>query len=455
MSQNKSDKMGSMPVGKLLFSMSIPAIFSMLIQAMYNIVDTIYVAQLGEQALYAIGLVFPLQMLIISFSLGASVGTSALVSRRLGEKKQKEASEMATAGMLITLFHSIVLACIGLFFSKTFLGFFTKDATVVQMGYDYLIIVMGLSVGASVAVLGERVLQSTGNMIVPMFAQLLGAITNIILDPIFIFGYFGVPAMGITGAAIATVIGQFASMLFVLGMFRFGKHDVRFVVKGFKFNFEHIKEIYKIGIPVLVMNVIGSVTTTAMNTVLVSFSEVGVTVLSLYFKLQSFVFMPIFGMTQGALPILSYNFGARNKKRFMDTVKLALIASVSIMFVGMVVFWVFPAPLLQMFKATGELLEVGTIALRTISLCFMLVGVSIVMNTIFNSLGFSFLSMLMSLMRQLIFIIPCAFIFGKLWGMNAVWYAYLVAEGLTTLIFIPRCIKSVNTSFANLGEVNG
>ncbi|MEA4875470.1 MATE family efflux transporter [Anaerorhabdus sp.] len=443
----KTNKMATWSIPKLLFSMSIPAMFSMLIQALYNIVDTIYISQISEQALFAIGLVFPMQMIITSLSLGGSIGTSTLVARRLGQQNHKEANKVASTGLILALFHSFLCALMGVFLAKPFLQLFTQDAQVIDMGFQYLSIVMTVSFGVFVGMYFERILQAQGNMILPMISLLIGAITNIILDPIFIFGYFGIPAMGIKGAAIATVIGQIFGMIFITICMFVGKHEVKFQFKGLHLRWTRIKEIYQVGLPVAIMQAVGSVTTTCMNFVLVTYSASAVTALSIYFKLNSFVFMPIFGLNQGSLPILSYNFGSQDVDRYRRTVKLYLATAVGIMAAGTALFMFGTDFLLGMFNPSESLLEVARLSLRIISISFVFVGVSIAMNTVFQSLGKGVSSMIMTLLRQLIFLIPFAYIFGKIWGTNGVWAAYPVAELFVVLIYVPICYKTFKKAF--------
>ncbi len=452
---NKSQKMAEWPMFKLIYSMSIPAVFSMFIQALYNIVDSMYIARLSEDALFAMGLVFPLQMIGLSLALGGAIGCATLVSRRLGQKRKEEASATATTGLVLSVIHMIIVSLVGILFSKAFLSMFTSDNKIIGMGYDYLSIVMGINMGMFIEVFFSRLQQSQGNMILPMISQLIGAITNIILDPIFIFGGLGIAAMGVKGAAIATVIGQIVSAIFTVLVNVFGKHEVSINFKNFIWKNETVKNIYEVGLPVAIMNALGSVTTTAMNAVLVSYSQVAVTTLSIYFKLQSFVFMPIFGFNQGTLPILSYNFGAMNFNRYKEAVKIYIGSTIAIMTLGVILFWSVPNALLALFEPSNELLISGNAALKIISISFPVVGVSIVMTTVFQSLGKGFDSMIMSLSRQLLFLVPPAFIFGKLWGVNAVWFSYPFAEICVFIIFLPLCIKTVKKAFGLVDNKQG
>ena len=442
----RSDKMATWPIPKLLFSMGIPAVISMLIQALYNIVDTIYISNYSQDAMFAIGLVFPMQMIGLSLALGTGVGIGTLVSRRLGEGNKKEATHVATTGILLGLFHALLILLLGVFGAKPFLEMFTERPDIIELGYEYLLIVMSLNIGQMLAVSFERILQSQGNMIVPMITLIMGAVTNIILDPILIFGMFGLPAMGIKGAAIATVIGQIISMLADLFFVLHGKHEVNIQFKGFKFDMRIVRDIYSVGIPTAIMNMIGSVTTTLMNGVLVNFTENAVTSLSLYFKLQSFVFMPVFGFNQGALPILAYNYGARNKDRYMKTARLYLLTAIGFMTVGMLLFRFKTDLMLSFFEMNDEMKAIAEVTLRTISLSFIPAAISIAITTMFQSFGKGTISMIQSILRQLGFLIPAAYLLSNI-SLEAIWYAYPIAETAVVIIFVPMIIKLYHNSF--------
>lgn len=445
---NKSDKLRNAPIGKLLLGMALPAVFSMLIQSLYNIVDSIYIAQLGQDALFSLGLVFPLQMLSLSIGIGCGVGTNAILARRLGQRRLGEANITANTGLLLAVFHGIVLMVFGIFVTKPFLALFTDNLAVIQMGSSYLWIILGFSLGQQVQMVCERLLQATGNMVMPMVSLLIAALTNIILDPILIFGYFGIPARGVIGAAIATAIGQWLGMIFILYILIKKDHEIKVGYKDYKLSFLVIKDIYKIGIPTMIMNAIGSITTTFMNGILVALNVVAVNALSIYFKVQSFVFMPVFGMTQGAMPILAYNYGAKNKERFMQTLKLMLIASLSMMGIGMIIMLGYPQTILGLFKPSGELILIGTQALRILGLCFIFVGFNVVIINAFQSLGASIYSMSMSILRQLVLLIPMAYIFSKLFGLSGVWFAYPIAEVIVLLCFAPIVLRKIKQKFS-------
>ncbi len=444
--------MAEKPIGALLFSMSLPAIFSMLIQALYNIVDTIYISELSEAAVFTMGLVYPMQIILISMALGGAIGAATLVARRLGQKNQEEANKTASTGLILAFFHWILCALIGIFLTKPFLALFTSDPQIIEMGYSYLSIVMTWSIGVYISIYFERIFQAQGNMIVPMIALLIGAITNIVLDPILIFGYFGFPALGIQGAALATITGQMLGGTFITVCMFVGKHEVKLQFRGLHLRWSRIKEIYAIGLPVTIMNAIGAFANMAMNAVVVVYSELAVSSLSLYFKLSSFVFMPIFGLNQGSLPILSFNYGAQDIERYTRTVKIYLATVLIIMGAG-TLFFVFGTDILiSIFHVSNELRELTRIALRILSLSFVFFGISIVMITVFQSVGKAFVSMMISVLRQMVLLVPLAYLLGGVWGLQGVWLAYPIAEIIVVIIFAPMCYKAYKQAFMKVKE---
>ena len=412
---------------KLIISMSLPSMFSMLIQSLYNIVDSMYVAYSSQAALTAVSLAFPVQMLLVAVSVGTGIGINSLVSRRLGEKRFAEANSAATHGVLLAIASWVLFVILGALFIEPYFSMLDASAEVKEMAITYTSIVVFVSIGSFLEVNLEKTLQATGNMIYPMLFQLVGAVTNIILDPIFIFGFLGVPAMGIAGAAIATVAGQIVAMIFAVIIVFTKSHDVHITFKKFRINWTTIKDIYIVGVPSIVMQAIGSVLTTALNWILIGFSEAAVSVFGIYYKLQSFVFMPGFGLTHGVMPIMGYSYGARNKKRLLSALKYGCIIAVIIMAVGMVIFMTIPELLLMIFNATDEILAIGVPALRTISLCFMAAAIGIMFSTLFQALGLGFNSLLVSLLRQIIILLPAAYLLSKI-SLDAVWYAFVIAE---------------------------
>ena len=451
-SVRQENKMGVMPIPKLLISMSLPMIMSMLVQALYNVVDSMFVAQLNENALTAVSLAFPIQNLMIAVAAGTGVGINALLSKSLGEKKFETANTIAKNGILLGILSSLVFAILGLLGSRLFFEIQTKDAQIIEYGTQYMSVITIVSFGIFLQITFERLLQSTGKTIFNMITQGMGAIINIILDPILIFGWFGLPAMGVTGAAVATVIGQiFAALLGLFFNYKFNK-EIHVSFKGFKPCRETIGNIYKIGVPSIIMQSIGSLTTFGINNILLMFSSTAATVFGVYFKLQSFVFMPVFGLTNGMIPIVAYNYGAQNKKRIYQTIKLSAIIAVGIMLVGLTIFQLFPQTLLGLFEASDHMLEIGVPALRTISLSFVFAGFGIVSSCVFQALGNGVYSMFISLTRQIVVILPVAFIFAKLFGLNMVWFAYPIAEVVSVfmcIFMLRRILKTKVKPLAN------
>lgn len=438
--QPEQNKMGTMPINPLLISMSLPMIISMLVQAMYNIVDSVFVARLGEEALAAVSIAFPLQNLMIAVSSGTCVGVNALLSRSLGEKNHKNAQEAAINGIFLAIIGAIVFALFGIFGSRFYFTSQTDDALIIEYGVQYLQVCTIFSFGIFLEIVFERIIQSTGRTIYNMFSQGVGAITNIILDPIMIFGMCGCPALGIRGAALATVLGQIFAML--LSMFFNIKYntDVSISMKGFRPNKNIIKQIYDVGLPSIIMQSITSITTYGMNQILMGFSATAVTVYGVYFKLQSFIFMPVFGLNNGMVPIIAYNYGARNRKRIMDTAKSSIMIAVGIMLFGLFIFQTFTPQLLLLFDASEHMLEIGVPALRMISLSFLFAGYCIIVGSIFQALGNGVYSLIVSIARQLICILPIAYFLAKIGGIHMLWYAFPISEimslVLSTILFI-------------------
>lgn len=427
--------------------MSLPMIASMLVQALYNIVDSIFVAQISENALTAVSLAFPVQTLLIAVAVGTCVGINALLSRCLGEKRQKEADLAATNGIFLAFASYLVFAVIGLFGSRIFFMSQTSNPEIVEYGTQYLTICLIFSFGIFLEMTFERIMQSTGRTIYSMFTQGIGAIVNIVLDPIMIFGLFGFPRLGIQGAAIATVTGQIVAMVLAIIVNKKKNPDVTVSFKNFHPNVSIIKKIYEVGIPSIIMQSIASVMTLGMNKILLMFSETAVSVLGIYFKLQSFVFMPIFGLNNGMIPIIAFNYGARNKKRIMDTMKLSTAISLGIMFIGLLIFQIFPAELFKMFNASDHMLEVGVPALRIISVGFLFAGYSIIVSSVFQAMGNGVYSLITSVTRQLVCILPLAYFFAKYLGLHAVWYSFALAEIMcaiiTTFLFRRIYVKKI------------
>ena len=425
----KENKMGVMPVGKLLFTMSLPIMISMLVQALYNVVDSMFVARVSENALTALSIAFPIQNLMIAVSVGLGVGLNAVVSRALGAKDTKGVNRAATNGIMLMFICGLLFMLGGATLVRPYFEMQTDIEEIVTSGIDYTSIVMMGSMGVFMQILFERLLQSTGRTMLTMFSQGVGAIINIIFDPIFIFGYFGFPKMGVAGAAYATILGQWVAALLGLILNIRKNPEVSISMKGFKPHGATIRLILSIGIPSVVMQSIGSVMTFLMNQILIAFSSTAVAVFGVYFKLQSFVFMPVFGLNNGTVPIVAYNFGARKGDRMKKTIQYSVYAAIVIMICGALIFQSIPDKLLMLFDASDEMLRVGVPALRIISLGFPLAGFGIGAGAVFQALGFSVYSMVISLIRQLIVLIPCAYLISMLTGdVTGVWWAFVVAE---------------------------
>ena len=436
------NKMGVMPLNRLLISMSVPMMISMLVQALYNIVDSMFVAQLSENALTAVSLAFPAQNLMIAVATGTGVGVNAALSRNLGEKNFERANKIADHALFLAALSYVVFALFGLCFARQFFRLQTDIEEIVDLGTTYLRVCTIASFGLFMEIACERLLQSTGKTIYSMYTQGLGAIINIVLDPILIFGYSGAPALGIAGAAGATVIGQIIA--FCLGFF-FNKtrnHEITISLRDFKPSSEIISHIYAVGIPSIIMASIGSVMTFGMNKILIAFSSTATAVFGIYFKLQSFVFMPVFGLNNGTVPIIAYNYGAGKPDRIMGTLKLAAMYAVTIMLIGLAVVQLIPDKLLMIFSASDTMLSIGIPALRTISLSFLFAGFSIVCSSMFQALGHGMLSLWISVFRQLVVLLPVAFVFAKLGGLHVVWFAFPIAE-VFAIIFSAVCLGYV------------
>lgn len=439
------NKMGVMPVNKLLLSMSLPMVLSMLVQALYNIVDSIFVSQINQDALTAVSLAFPMQNLMIAVATGTGVGINSMLSKALGEKDFHNADRIARNGIFLSLCSYVVFLIIGLFFTNLY---YTSQAngyqTIIDYGSGYLQPVLILSFGLFAQITFERLLQSTGKTMYSMITQATGAIINIVLDPILIFGWIGIPALGIAGAAYATVIGQIVAAVLGLILNVKKNREINLDFRKFKPSGKAIKRIYSVGIPSIIMVSITSIMNFGMNIILIGMNATAATVLGVYFKLQSFVFMPVFGLNNGMIPIVSYNYGAQKKKRIMQTFKLSVMYAAIIMAAGTLVFHLIPDVLLSMFTPTPELIELGAPALRIISLSFIFAAFGIVTSGMFQALGNGIMSLIVSVVRQLVLILPVAYLLSLSGDVNLVWLAYPIAEGfsvIASILFMIRIYK--------------
>ena len=476
---NKTSRLGTAPILKLIATMSIPAIFSMLVQALYNIVDSFFVGMISEtnNEITALNYAFPLQMIFFAIALGIGVGSNSLIARRLGEGKQQEASKAAQTGMILgACAYGLTLVC-SFFLPKLFMKLYKCDVAIEKLAISYLSIAMAFSFGMFVETICNKILQSTGNMKVPMFSQLLGAITNIILDPIFIFkagqtyslpfgGEFKMPfgfGLGVEGAAIATVIGQIAAGILVLCIALFKKQSISLNFKGFKFSWNMIKQIFNVGIAVTIVNSINSFSTIILNIVLEKVPvnidgkdvAVGVTILGSYYKLQSFIFMPVFGLNQGVMPILGFNYGAKKAKRFNKTFLYSLIIAISILTLGLILFQSVPKTLLNILSISGDTLKYGATALRIISLSFWAAAINIIVSSLFQAIGHGIKSMFLNLLRQAGILIPLVILLSFLTkNLDLVWIAFPIAEWLCMLAFVPIIILTIKAINKNINNTN-
>ena len=446
MSDTRENKMGTMPVGRLLISMSVPIMCSMLVQALYNIVDSIFVARIEEDALTAVSLAFPLQTLMFAMGIGMGVGVNAMLSKALGEKDFELVNKSAMNGIFLSVLNYILFLILALTVVEPFYRAQTDNENIIRYGVTYLTICCSLSFGAFAQIMFERLLQSTGKTFQTMITQGTGAIVNLILDPILIFGLLGAPKLGIAGAAIATVIGQMvAGTMAIIINIKYNK-EIHISLKGFKPELHVIKRIYSVGLPSIIMQSIGSIMVYGMNQILGAFSSTAVAVFGVYFKLQSFIFMPIFGLNNGMVPIVAYNYGAKNRIRMIRTIKFAAAVALCIMTFGLLIFEIFPGQLFALFSASDHMLSMGKPALRIIAIHFPIASFCIIMGTVFQSLGNGVYSMINSIMRQIVVLLPAAYLLSRSGNVNNVWWSFPIAEimsAIMTTIFLIKIYKDI------------
>ena len=436
------NKMGTMPVPKLLITMALPMMASMLIQALYNIVDSMFVARISEDALTAVSLAFPVQQFLISVAVGTGIGVNACLSRALGEKKQDKVDMLANHAVVLVLITTLVSAVLGLLLSRPFMRLQTDNQEIMDMGTSYLTIISTISIGMYGAVIGERLLQGVGLSFETMISQGLGAITNIILDPVFIFLF----DMGVAGAAIATVLGQITSLIIVIVLNKRKNHFIHIDLRGFRMHGSCVKMIYTIAIPSSLMMALTGIMTCLMNMILISFSTTATAIMGVYLKLQSFFMMPLFGTCNALLPIVSYNLGAAKKDRMYQAIHLAMVIATIFMSLGMIVFWLIPGKLLSMFNASPDMIRMGIPAMRSISLNFIFAGIAICCSNVFQATGKPRYSLLISLIRQIIILLPAAYLLSLTGNVDNVWIAFPIAEALgfiLSVIMYRRCMRNI------------
>lgn len=439
----QENKMGVMPEGKLLLNIALPMMISMLVQAMYNIVDGIFVARISENALTAVSIAFPMQSLLIAIAAGTGVGVNSLLSKSLGEQNYDRANQTAMNGIFVYIISYILTAILGLFIAKPFFASQMKgaDQEIMTLGVSYLTIVMVCSFGLYAQFIFERILQATGRTLFTMISQMIGAIINIVLDPIFIFGLFGMPKLGVAGAAIATVTGQIVAGIVAM-IYNLKKNtDVHISFHGFRPNGKIIGTIYKVGFPSIIMQSIGSVMTYGMDVILMGLSSTGVSVFGVYFKLQSFFFMPVFGLNNAVIPIVAYNYGAQKKKRVIHTIKYGMIVSFCLTLIGFLLFELIPDNLLLLFDASDNMLNIGVTALRIIAIHYLIAWFCIIFTAVFQALGNAMYSLYVAVCRQLVVLLPAAYILAKIGGLSMIWWCFPIAE-LMSFVISCICLRS-------------
>ena len=435
----KENKMGSMNIKRLILTMSAPIVVSMMVQSLYNVVDSIFVAQISEEAITAVSMAFPFQQLMMSVGIGTAIGVNSLLARNLGAKQFSQVNKIANNGLLLAFLSFIAFFMMGLLLSDKLITIQTDNQEIISHGPVYLRICLMGSLGIFTHLMFERLLQATGKTMYTMIAQISGALMNIILDPIMIFGWFGMPAMGLAGAALATVISQYIGALVVAYLCIRKEKDIDIGFRYMKPDFKIIRDIYAVGIPSIIMISISSVTIFSMNQILAKFSITAVALLGIYFKLQSFIFMPVFGLNNGIIPIVGYNYGAGNKERMRETIFLGMRYAVTIMLIGTLIMMVLPDKLLGMFNASDQMMDIGRVAFRIICISFPFAAISIISIGVFQAIGKGTLSMIISIIRQLVVLVPLAYLFSLTGNLSMVWWSVIIAE----LVAVSICVRNI------------
>lgn len=448
----QENKMGVMPIPKLLTTMSLPMIISMLVQALYNVVDSVFVSQINEHALTAVSLAFPIQNLMIAVASGTSVGVNALLSRSLGEKNFKQADKAANNSIILALIGFLAFCVFGIFGSRFFFESQTSDPEILEYGIQYMTIICTFSFGVFMQVTMERLLQSTGRTFFTMITQGTGAILNIIFDPIMIFGLFGFPKMGVAGAAAATVFGQIVAMILAIIYNIKRNPEIHLSFQQMRLDGRTVRAIYAVGVPSILMMSIGSVMTFGMNKILLMFSSTAAAVFGVYFKLQSFFFMPVFGLNNGMVPIIAYNYGARRRKRITHTIRLSCTFAFCMMLLGLAIFQIMPGTLLRLFNASDDMVAIGSKALRTISWSYLFAGFCIIFSSVFQALGNGVYSLIISVVRQLLVLLPSAWLLARAFGLKAVWWSFPIAELAAIMLSIILMMRIYNQKIKNIEE---
>ncbi|MCK8826136.1 MATE family efflux transporter [Natroniella acetigena] len=433
---SNSERLGEEKILKLLFKLSVPSIIGMSTQALYNVVDSIYVGRSSQEALAALSLAFPIQIVLIAIAVGTGVGTSSLISRLLGEGKVSRANEVAEHTLVIILVYSVIVGLIGYFYSDNLIRLFTSEQVLIEMGVRYIRIMLIGSIALFYPMIANNILRGEGNTFVPMLGLVVGGILNIIIDPFLIFGIGIFPELGIEGAAIASIFSKFVGGVLISLILFSPKTQVKFNFKEFEFEFQIIKEIYEVGLPAMIMQLLSSIMIAVMNIIVGGFSTVAIAVAGIYFRLQSFFFMPIFGLGQAYMPILGYNYGHEKPERMKETIKYGLLLSSIFTGAGFVIFQLFPRELILLFNDTPELLEIGEVALRRISLAFPVIGPAIIASTTFQALGKGIPSLVLSFLRQIILLLPIMYLLGQLYGLDVLWFAFPISEVIAAILIL-------------------
>ncbi len=452
MENQGQNKMAVMPMGRLLFSMSLPLMVSLLVQSLYNIVDSIFVARISEDALTATSIAYPMQILMVAVSVGTAVGVNSLISQKLGARKQKEADQAATTGLILAICCTAVFMILGFFFPKYFAEIFTDDPVTADLCTRYLRICMIFCAGIFVETFAQRLLQATGNTLLSMVSLVVGAGLNIILDPMLIFGIGFFPEMGIEGAAVATVIGQWCGMAVALLLNAFKNPELHFAFRGYRLKWKSVADIYRVGLPTIVMQAMGTIMVSAVNMILMPFSSTAVAFFGVYFRLQNFLMMPINGLGQAVIPIIGYNYGAMNKQRINDCLRRLIPTAVIIALVGTLIFMAFPGGLLSLFSASDVMLEIGIPALRIISITFAPAAVTVVLGFAASGLGNGVINMIGTAIRQFILLVPLFYLFASLGDISQIWYAFWISEAVAVIYAIIAFRRELRKKVGKLSE---
>jgi len=446
----KSERMGTEPVLSLLLRLSIPSIIGMSVQSLYNIIDSIYIGRLSTEALSALSLAFPIQMILIAVAVGTGVGTSSLISRLLGEGNETRANIVAEHVVLVTLFFGLILGSIGYFFSNQIFSLITSDPYLIELGEDYIRVILMGSFAMFFPVVASDILRGEGNTFVPMLTLVLGAVINIILDPFLIFGIGFFPRLEVAGAAYATIISRFIGGLFIAYLLFKGHNQVELNYNKFKFDFKIIKDIYRVGLPAMIMQLLASIMIFGANTIVGMYDTVAIAVLGIYFRLQSFVFMPVFGLAQGFMPIVGYNFGHNKPDRMLKTIKFGFLIAFGFTTAGLIIFQIFTVPLIQLFNDDPKLLEIGVTALKRITLAFPIIGPAIIGSTTFQAIGKGLPSLIVSFSRQIILLLPIMYLLGRIAGLDYLWLAFPISEGMVFVVMILWLKRTLDKAVADM-----